>query len=87
MTRQECEKKLLALAEQMRAVYMEYNPTGDFLSMISDVDGFICVDDCYFNADHQIIKDVNGDSFKTVTVTKYSDGQIRYGNGDREDAA
>ena len=80
MTRQECEAKLLELAEQMRAVYMEYNPSGDFLSMISDVDGYINVDDSYFNAERKIVEDVNGNVFRTVDVTKYKDGSIRMWN-------
>lgn len=79
MTRQECENRLISLAEQMREVYMEYNPAGDFLSAIMDKDGYICVDDCYFNWERQIIQDVHGQMFKTVDVAKYSDGHIRYG--------
>lgn len=87
MTRQECEKKLLALAEQMRAVYMEYNPAGDFLSAIIDADGYISVDDTYFNADRKIIVNEDCTAFKTVDVTKHSDGHIRYGSPERTDAA
>lgn len=87
MTRQECEKKMLALAEQMRAVYMQYNPAGDFLNMIADQSGYICIDDTFFNADNKIIQDVHGNAFETVHVTKYSDGSIRYCNGHKEDAA
>ena len=49
MTRLECEKKLLSLAEQMRAVYLEYNPAGDFMTAIIDADGYINVNDCFFN--------------------------------------
>lgn len=75
MTRKECEAKLLALAEQMYAVYKEYNPSGDFLSMIAD-NGYINVDDCYFDTDRVIIRDANGDVFKTVDATKYKDGTI-----------
>lgn len=77
MTRKECEAKLLALAEQMYAVYKEYNHSGDFLSMIANKDGYICVDDAYFNADGKIIDDVNGNAFKTVDCAKYTDGSIR----------
>ena len=80
MTRQECEAKLLSLAEQMYAVYKEYNSSGDFLTMIADRDGYINVDDCYFNAERKIIQDANGDTFKTVGATKYSDGHIRLWN-------
>lgn len=80
MTRQECEAKLLALAEQMYAVYKEYNHSGDFLSMIADNDGYISVYDAYFNADGKIINDVNGNAFKTVDCAKYKDGSIRMFN-------
>lgn len=78
MTRLECEKKLLELAEQMRMVYLEYNPAGDFLSAIIDSDGYISVDDTYFNAERKIIINEDGTAFKTVDVTKYSDGHVRY---------
>lgn len=87
MTRLECEKKLLSLAEQMRAVYMEYNPAGDFLSAIIDADGYINVDDCYFNAERKIIINADGTTFKTVDVTKYKDGYISYSGPAKEGAA
>ena len=87
MTRLECEKKLLSLAEQMRAVYEEYNPAGDHLSVIMSANGFICVDDAFFNADGKIILDVHNQTFKTVDVTKYKDGVICYGCPVKEGAA
>ena len=71
MTRQECEAKLLSLAEQMRAVYMEYNPAGDHLGAIMSRDGYIGVHDTMF---------------QTVDVKKYSDGHIRYGSPAKEGA-
>lgn len=79
MTRLECEKKLLSLAEQMRAVYLEYNPAGDFMSAIIDADGYINVNDCLFNADRQIITNEDGTVFRSVNTTKFSNGDIRYG--------
>ena len=79
MTRHECEKKLLSLAEQMREVYLEYNPAGDFMAAIIDADGYINVNDCFFNADRQIIINENGTAFRSVDTTKYSDGYVRYG--------
>lgn len=87
MTRLECEKKLLELAEQMRAVYEEYNPAGDHLSAIMGADGYICVDDGFFTAEREIILDVNDQIFQTVNVSKYSDGHIRYGCTVKEGAA
>lgn len=87
MTRRECEAKLLSLAEQMRAVYMEYNPAGDFLSVIIDADGYINVDDCYFNQDRKIVINEDGTAFKTVDVTEYRDGYIRYSSPAKEGAA
>lgn len=87
MTRQECEKKLLSLAEQMRAVYEEYNTAGDHLSAIMSANGYICVDDGFFTAEREIIRDVHGGVFKTVNVSKYSDGTIRYGCPVKEGAA
>lgn len=87
MTRQECEKKLLELATQMRAVYDEYNPAGDHLDVIMARSGFISVDDAFFTKEREIIRDVHGDIFKSVDVTKYDDGHIRYGSPDREAVA
>ena len=87
MTRQECEKKLLSLAEQMREVYLEYNPAGDFMSAIIDADGYISIDDTYFNAERKIIINEDGTAFKTVDVTKHVDGHIRYRSPDREEVA
>lgn len=80
MTRKECEVKLLALAEQMYAVYKEYNPSGDFLSTIADKYGFISVSDCYFNAERKIIIDANGNIYKTVDCTRYKDGSMKLSN-------
>ena len=80
MTRAECEAKLISLAEQMYAVYKEYNPAGDFLSVIADHDGYIGVDDAYFNCEGKIIVDANGNSFKTVDAAKYKDGSVRLWN-------
>ena len=87
MTRLECEKKLLSLAEQMRAVYLEYNPAGDFMTAIIDADGYINVKDCFFNADRQIIINEDGTAFRSVDTAKYSDGSIRYGCPVKEGAA
>lgn len=72
MTRQECESKLLDLADQMYKVYKQYNPSGDFLSMRCLDTGYIGVDDCYFNADGKIILDANDRMFKTVDCVRYS---------------
>lgn len=87
MTRREAEGKLLALAEQMRAVYLEYNPAGDFLSAIIDADGYIGISDCVFAADGGIVLDVRDRMFRTVDVAKHSDGHVRYGSPAKEGAA
>lgn len=87
MTRQECEKKLISLAEQMRAVYLEYNPAGDFMTAIIDADGYINVHDCFFNADRQIIINEDGTAFRSVDTAKYSNGDVRYGCPVKENAA
>lgn len=78
MTRTECEAKLLKLAEEMRDVYMEYNPAGDFMSATMDSNGYISVTDCYFNGDGLIIRDANGRCFRTIDAVKYADGSVRY---------
>lgn len=87
MTRLECEKKLLALAQQMRAVYEEYNPAGDHLSALMGANGYICVDDGFFTAEKRLILDANDQIFQTVNVTKYSDGHIRYSRPVKDGAA
>lgn len=79
MTRQECEEKLLSLAEQMQAVYMEYNTAGDHLGVIISGSGLISVDDAFFTKENEIIRDVHEKVFRTVDVVKYSDGHVRYG--------
>ena len=87
MTRQECEAKLISLAEQMRDVYLEYNPAGDYLSASIDSSGHIRVEDMFFTKETAVIRDVHGNAFRTVDVTRYSDGYIRYGCPVREEAS
>jgi hypothetical protein len=87
MTRQECEAKLISLADQMRKVYLEYNPAGDYLSAGIDSSGHIRVEDAFFTKETKIIRDVHGNAFKTVAVTKYVDGHISYGRPVREEAS
>ena len=87
MTRQECEKKLLDLATQMRAVYDEYNPAGDHLGVIMCANGYINVSDCFFTPEGQIIYDVHDAMFNSVDVTKYCDGHICYGSHRSDEVA
>lgn len=87
MTRREAEEKLLALAEQMRTVYLEYNPAGDFLTATIDADGFTGISDCVFVADGGIVLDVHDRMFRTVDVAKHSNGHVRYGSPAKEGAA
>ena len=79
MTRRECEDKLLELAEQMYAVYKEYNPSGDMLSVSAFANGCIGIHDAYFSGD-EVIKDANDCVFKTVDAVKYTNGGRRYGS-------
>ena len=82
MTRQQCEKKLLSLAQQMRDAYLEYNPAGEHLSVIIGGDGFINACDAFFTGENQaVVQDALGTTFNTVNVTQYKDGAIRYGDG------
>lgn len=78
MTRQECETKLMALAEQMHDVYKEFSPLSDILSVTISENGYISIFDGFFRGD-QLINDVHDRAFQTVNVTKYSDGKIRHG--------
>lgn len=87
MTRREAEEKLLALAEQMREVYLEYNPASDFLTATIDANGYIDVRDCVFAADGGIVLDVRDRVFRSVEVIKRSDGYVRYGSPAKEGAA
>ena len=78
MTRQECEAKLISLAEQMRAVYEEYNPKGEILSAMMSNNGFILVNDSFYNADNSVVLDVHGHVYRSIDVKKFSDGEIRH---------
>lgn len=78
MTRIEVEKKLLDMAEQMQAVYKEYMPVGERLS-VSISDKVIIINDAFYAGD-EIIEDVHGYMFKTVDCAKYADGVKRFGN-------
>lgn len=77
MTRLECEKKLLDMAEQMQAVYKEYMPAGERLS-VTICDKIIMISDAFFAGD-EIIDDVHGNMFKTVDCAKFADGVLRFG--------
>lgn len=81
MTRLECELKLIELAAEMYAVYKEYNPAADYLNVVADKGGYICIEDAFFNADNKIIRDVHGNAFSTVNVTRYKDGDIWFDGG------
>ena len=83
MTRQECEEKLLAMAIEMRKVYEQYNPDGDFLSVIADSDGYICVSDCFF-ADGKVVIGADESMMHTVDVVRYGDGRTRFGSRTEE---
>jgi len=45
MTRAECERKLIELAEQAVKIYHEYNPNGGGVSIFTHRDGYISVSD------------------------------------------
>lgn len=80
MTRQQCEEKLLALAQQMRDAYLEYNPAGEHLSVIIGGDGYINARDAFFTGeDRSIVENALGMPFSSVDVTQYSNGWIRRG--------
>lgn len=80
MTRRECEKKLMELAEQMREVYLTYNPVGDLLSLSVHGNGFININDAFFDSEHQLIMSATDKMFNTVEAVRYSNGKYRYGN-------
>lgn len=70
----------MALAEQMRDVYLEYNPVGDLLSLSVHGDGFININDAFFNNDGQIILSATDKMFKTVEAVRFGNGRYKYGN-------
>ena len=78
MTRMECEKKLLEMAQQMYALYKQYNPAGELFNVTCDADGYVGVDDAFFY-DGKVIMDANGSVFHTVDAVKYKDGDMRFG--------
>ena len=78
MTRSGCEKKLLALAREMQAVYSQYNPAGGMLSATME-GGYINIGDSYVTDQCKVILDANDMVFQTVDVVQFKDGQIRHG--------
>ena len=75
VTRIECEEKLLDLARQMQAVYKEYQPAGEMLSMTASEE-LISIGDAFFYGPEPV-EDVHGHVFRTVKVTQFRDGQVR----------
>ena len=45
MTRAECERKLIELAEEAVRIYHQYNPNGGGISITTHRDGYISVSD------------------------------------------
>jgi len=45
LTRAECERKLIELAEEAVRIYHQYNPTGGGISITTHRDGYISVSD------------------------------------------
>lgn len=80
MTRRECEDKLLAMAEQMRDVFLEYNPSGEQMAVTIGGNGYISIRDTYFTGvERDIVLDVHDRIFESVNITRFSDGHIRHG--------
>ena len=70
MTRQECERKLIELAEQAMQIYRQYNPNGEEISIYRHRDGYISVSDITLDPDTQEI------SCWTLEGVKNADGEI-----------
>lgn len=56
MTRAECERKLIELAEQADRIYREYNPEGEGISLHTYRDGYISVSDISIDSETKKVK-------------------------------
>lgn len=70
MTKQECEKIILGLAQTMREVLKQYNPDGKYFSLSIN-------DTLSFNNSHWIGGE---DEHKPVDITVFDDGGLRTTN-------
>lgn len=74
MNRPECEMKLIELLEQVKAVYEDYNPLGQILS-ISISNGCISLHDGFCDDDGNVITGLH-----TVEAVKFDDGEVWLGD-------
>lgn len=52
MTRKECEQKILNKIKEIREIYKEYNPDGDYLTIsINPQTGYIAFNNAYYDTD------------------------------------
>lgn len=71
MTRAECERKLIELAEQADRIYREFNPGGNGIMICTFRDGCISVSDAEVDsATHEFVN-------WTIEAAKHQDGIIR----------
>lgn len=70
MTRQECESKLIELAEQMDGIYRQYNPDGQGIMVSTYKDGYISVSDIEVDSETKEI--VNW----TLEAAKNREGEV-----------
>ena len=78
MTRAECEMKLLEVMEMATAIYKEYNPNGNNLSM-SNYSGQISISDALEDENGNFINPKNYFEAHSVYLTKFADGKINTG--------
>ncbi len=65
MTRHECEEKIIGMLEEIKAIYLEYNPNGKYLGMsynVTDGKPCLCVNNAYWHGGE--------DEDRVLTVSK-----------------
>ena len=67
MTRNECEDKLLALADEMEKVFLEYAPGGESLNVAIHTNGFIHITAPKYDDDGEIVP-LEGNDFDNARL-------------------
>lgn len=78
MTRNECEDKLLALADEMEKVYREYQPKGEMLHVAIHMNEFTHITAPKYDEDGEMVPLVNNnfDNAMYLYVTRRRDVHI-----------
>lgn len=64
MTRQECERKILERLEEIREIYLQYNPGGDYLALFCSKSG-LCTNNEWWEGGQ--------DEYTPIRASKYEE--------------